>query len=43
MGSAAVDSVVAMVNDPELAPPTVQMRAQLVVRESCGAALHVTG
>jgi DNA-binding LacI/PurR family transcriptional regulator len=42
MGGAAVDSVVGMVNDPKLAPPTVQMQAELVIRESCGAALKVS-
>jgi LacI family transcriptional regulator len=37
MGVAAVDSALAMIADPALAPPTVLLPGQLVVRESCGA------
>jgi DNA-binding LacI/PurR family transcriptional regulator len=39
MGAAAVDSVVAMINDPSLDPPTVQLQGTLVIRESCGAGI----
>jgi LacI family transcriptional regulator len=37
MGRAAIESVVAMIEDPSLDPPTVLMPGELVVRESCGA------
>jgi LacI family transcriptional regulator len=37
MGQAALGTAVAMVEDPSLAPPTVLMPGELVVRESCGA------
>ena len=40
MGAAAVDSVVAMIRDPSLDPPVVQLQGTLVVRESCGAGLR---
>jgi LacI family transcriptional regulator len=39
MGRAAVEALVAMLNDPDMQPPTVQIPAELVVRESCGARL----
>jgi LacI family transcriptional regulator len=38
MGRAAIESVVAMIEDPNLDPPTVMLPGELVVRESCGAA-----
>jgi LacI family transcriptional regulator len=37
MGRAAIESVVAMIEDPSLAPPSVLLPGELVVRESCGA------
>jgi LacI family transcriptional regulator len=37
MGRAAIESVVAMIEDPNLEPPTVLLPGELVVRESCGA------
>jgi DNA-binding LacI/PurR family transcriptional regulator len=37
MGRAAIESVVAMIEDPSLDPPTVMLPGELVVRESCGA------
>jgi DNA-binding LacI/PurR family transcriptional regulator len=37
MGRAAVEALVAMLADPTMEPPRVQMQAELVVRESCGA------
>jgi LacI family transcriptional regulator len=37
MGRAAVESVVAMIEDPALDPPTVLLPGELIVRESCGA------
>jgi DNA-binding LacI/PurR family transcriptional regulator len=37
MGRAAIESVVAMIEDPNLEPPTVMLPGELVVRESCGA------
>ncbi|MDX6505276.1 MAG: LacI family transcriptional regulator [Gaiellaceae bacterium] len=37
MGRAAIESVVAMVEDPALHPPSVLLPGELVVRESCGA------
>jgi DNA-binding LacI/PurR family transcriptional regulator len=40
MGVAAMESLIAMVEDPSLTPPTVLMPGELVVRESCGAELH---
>jgi DNA-binding LacI/PurR family transcriptional regulator len=36
IGAAAIDSLVAMIDDPSLAPPVVMERAELVVRDSCG-------
>jgi LacI family transcriptional regulator len=36
MGRAAVESVVAMIEDPSLDPPSVLLPGELVVRESCG-------
>jgi LacI family transcriptional regulator len=37
MGAAAVDSALAMIENPALEPPRVQLAGELVVRESCGA------
>src|SRR3954471_20295886 len=37
MGRAATESVVAMIEDPSLDPPSVLLPGELVVRESCGA------
>jgi LacI family transcriptional regulator len=39
MGVAALDAAVAMIEDPALPPPRILMPGELVVRESCGAAL----
>jgi len=38
MGRAAVDSLVAMIEDPTLPPPSVLLPGTLVARESCGVA-----
>jgi LacI family transcriptional regulator len=35
MGRAAIESVVAMIEDPNLEPPTVMLPGELVVRDSC--------
>jgi LacI family transcriptional regulator len=37
MGVAALDAVLAMIDDPKLTPPTVLLPGALIVRESCGA------
>jgi LacI family repressor for deo operon, udp, cdd, tsx, nupC, and nupG len=39
MGAAAVDSALAMIENPDLEPPKVQLAGELVVRESCGASV----
>jgi DNA-binding LacI/PurR family transcriptional regulator len=40
MGAAAVDSAVAMIRDPGLTPPIVQLQGTMIVRESCGVGLR---
>ncbi|MGZ4372644.1 MAG: substrate-binding domain-containing protein [Gaiellaceae bacterium] len=40
MGAAAVDTVLAMIEDSSLEPPTIQLQGRLMVRESCGAHLQ---
>ncbi|MDX6503073.1 MAG: LacI family transcriptional regulator [Gaiellaceae bacterium] len=37
MGIASLDAVLAMIDDPQLKPPTVLLPGTVVVRESCGA------
>ena len=39
MGNAATNSLVAMIEDPSLPPPSVLMPGELIVRKSCGATL----
>jgi LacI family repressor for deo operon, udp, cdd, tsx, nupC, and nupG len=39
IGVAAVDSLIAMIHDPAMAPPVVLLPGELVVRDSCGALL----
>jgi DNA-binding LacI/PurR family transcriptional regulator len=38
IGESAVNSLLAMIDDPSLDAPVVMERAELVVRESCGGA-----
>jgi LacI family transcriptional regulator len=38
IGESAIDSLIAMIDDPSLDPPIVMEPAELVVRESCGGA-----
>jgi DNA-binding LacI/PurR family transcriptional regulator len=40
MGRIAVETLVAMMDEPAMRPPSVQVPAELVVRESCGARSH---
>jgi|tagenome__1003787_1003787.scaffolds.fasta_scaffold20896677_2 DNA-binding LacI/PurR family transcriptional regulator len=41
MGAAAVDSLLAMIENPALEPPKILLEGELVVRESCGAPFTV--
>jgi DNA-binding LacI/PurR family transcriptional regulator len=40
IGAAAIESLVAMIKDPQLAPPVVLLPGELVVRDSCGATIR---